>query len=223
LFSPGIKAGYNFISVSNSADFQSLPGVPGCCDNFSEGSGSGSGIWLSLEALDFDYLKIGITLGYSEINSDVVKYENELINVDGESFPGEFRHKIEFDSKIFTATVSAKTNPLDWFFLDAGLGMDFPLRLNYKNSEIITRPLDRGVFGDSGSRSRNLVDGELDNLSKNIFFLRFGAGLELKASSNGNFIFAPGIFYHLPLNSSLDGIDLKSHKTIYSISILIYI
>ena len=191
-FHPGI--------VLNFASFRGLPNVPSCCPEYTTTVGTAyePGITLNYP-INYDWL-FNARFSYSLINTNFNAFQDVAVNVDGETVMG----RSEFGLNSNFAFLNLDLNGM--YTLDSKINFMFGPRLSfimdkkYEQYEMLSEPVDRGVFIPEYSRRRNESEGEIDNVAIMLFGLNFGASYRLPLTKNGSLFLVPEIFYHLNFN-----------------------
>ena len=94
---PGILYGlfgdYNL--VRHDAGFSSLPGVPNCCSEFEQGSGTGLTIGGLFELPLGNAFGLGLRAAYSSGRARLLGLEQSTVMVAGKAVPAVFEHRID--------------------------------------------------------------------------------------------------------------------------------
>ena len=189
----GLFVRYNY--NLHSTDFRKLPDVSCCSPKFSVGYGPGMIFGALLDYFFLpDYL-LSIRASYGTFNGLLTKEETTNGIADGKSIPVFFEHSID-------ATVSSLAlEPLfgykinDNIFSYAGFRLGYVTKSQFSQIEKITKPSDRGVFVEEGTRTRNQFSGEIPNASSFQFSINAGISYELPLKSDSSLILSPELFY----------------------------
>jgi hypothetical protein len=163
--------GYQHIFELNQTSFRGLTAVPNCCIDNLTGDGNIDNLNVSFIFKGNNYLNFGIRVGYSKSKSNLYTFENELINVNGELFNGEFKHSLDVEYNSFNLGLFYPFIADDNWLLTVGTDMLYLTDNSYYQKEEITFPIDRGVFQDTQTRTRNKFSGKIENINKMQFQL----------------------------------------------------
>ena len=188
----GIFGSFNL--NQHPSEFQSLPGVASCCQDFTNGSGTGFMVGLLYEYPLQDNLFLGIRAGYLTRDGKFSRDENEIVNVFGRDTLGLIRHTLE--TKLADIAIEPTINYrfFDRFLVHAGLQfIPFSLKKSFSHHEDLIIP-EIGTF-ENDSRRRLDSSGNISNFSPFKLSLLGGLSYELPLNSDGSWILAPEIFY----------------------------
>lgn len=189
----GLNFGYNY--NYHSTDFRSLPGVPSCCPQYKNGSGSGfylGGI--------FDYpinydMQITARVNFTEINGKFTVYEQTPVLIDGKEETGEFEHYVDSKFSLLGIEPLFTYKPLTDLGVHAGFRFGFLTSASYYQIEKISKPSDRGTFID-GRTYRNQSSGSLmdsANFTQSAF--KIGVSYKLPFNKQKSLFIVPELFY----------------------------
>ncbi|MGB9701781.1 MAG: OmpA family protein [Candidatus Kapaibacteriota bacterium] len=189
----GLNFGYNY--NYHSTDFRSLPGVPSCCPQYKNGSGSGfylGGI--------FDYpinydMQITARVNYAEINGKFTVYEQTPVLIDGKEETGEFEHYVDSKFSLLGIEPLFTYKPLTDLGVHAGFRFGFLTSASYYQIEKISKPSDRGTFID-GRTYRNQSSGSLmDSSNLTQYAFKIGVSYKLPFNKQKSLFIVPELFY----------------------------
>ena len=165
------------------------------------GIGSLNGINLYYNYFITSNIYLGIESNYLVYNSELIKTEKELININGEESEGEFEHVTELDSKRLLSALNIGYN------LHKNLYFSFGLTYNNNISETsissleqISKPENAGVFIEEQSRIRDVRDTNIVDLSP-VFGLMPSLILKYPMNSNNSLFLNGRVSYHHNLTS----------------------
>lgn len=204
-FHPGISI--------NFADFTGIPNIPSCCPEYETTIGSTyePGITLNYP-INYDWL-VNARVSYSFIGVDFKATETKgiKVNVDGVTVDGESTHNLYTDFSFLNIDLNGMytlDSKINFMF---GPRLSFAMNKNYSQNEILTKPVDRGVFIPEYTRKRNESSGEIDNVAILLFGLNFGASYRLPLTKNGSLFLVPELFYHLNFNNVISDSSWNIH------------
>ena len=209
----GIYGGYGL--NLHFASFSKLDGVPSCCPQYENGSGMG----LSLGGLFemplpwHEKLSMSIRAGVVTIDGELLKTEssNSDVIVDDQLVKAEFEHQLTSTMMIGGITPMASYEVLDNLSVLGGFSIGVLISKEYTYHEEITQPATKGVFVDSGRRTRNESDGELGSASSLQAGLILGGSYEMPLNEDGSMFVAPEIFYTLNFTPIATGKSWSVH------------
>lgn len=204
-----LRLGINYFRSSDmhNVDFRTVNGNPSCCDNFKTGEGNSQGISLTGGFFPADNYGFNVYAGYNWSNGKITVSEDETINVDGQNFPGLIEHYIDFETSSFSIAAGASYNFYYDLFINTSLVYENIASNKYEQGERILVPSDKGVFKDTGTRYRNEVSGELDNINNSQILADIYLTYVLPMSSDGHLEMIPAAGIKFSFN------DLITNKT----------
>ncbi|MFP4529137.1 MAG: OmpA family protein [Candidatus Kapaibacterium sp.] len=193
----GIYAGWQY--NIHRPSFTALPGVPNCCPLFEKGDGSGFSVGFLYELpIPFGF-EVGLRAGYSSLGAKLSRIEDEFIRVGDEAVRGEFEHIIDASLAGVAVEPYISYNVIYGLRLHAGGHANFLLTKTYEQSEVIRQPSDRGVFYDTGTRTRNQSSGDIPESSSIYAALTAGISYELPLNADNTMRLAPEVHFALGL------------------------
>lgn len=178
----------------HNGNFNQLPGVPNCCNNFN----SGTGLGLTLGALveypfTYDIFAQG-RLGFNTLSGVFREKEATNIIVDGVSVPGIFEHELESSISNIEIQILATYRAVSELYFNGGLKVGYILAKSFNQSEILIEPKDRGTFLD-GTRIRNQYSGDIPEANNTFLGLTLGAHYSLPLNKRKSYYLQPEIYY----------------------------
>ncbi|MFN3194928.1 MAG: autotransporter outer membrane beta-barrel domain-containing protein [Chlorobiota bacterium] len=188
-------------------------------DNAS-GSGYLNGINLYYNYFLTDNFYIGIESNYLFYSSQLIKTENELINIDGNEAEGEFEHVFESDSKRLLSAINFGYNFYNNFYFSIGLTYNNSISgINISSFEKISKPENAGVFIEEQSRIRDMRDTNITTISP-VFGLLPALNIKLPMNSENSLFLNGRVGYNYNFNSfTNDDIEFNSNSLIMSLGI----
>ncbi|HRT68054.1 MAG TPA: hypothetical protein P5216_04875, partial [Bacteroidota bacterium] len=200
----------DIISIFTS-DFSNLPGVPSCCPEFTNGTGSGFYLGASID-YPLNYLmQLTLRATYSQSNGKLTSTDTTTIILDGKNSTGEFEHLL--DAKFGTFGLE----PLFTYKLKPDLALHGGFRIGfltnsyYYQEEKITKPADRGTFIDGRSK-RNQSEGKIEEASAMQAGLKLGASYKLPLNKEKTLFLVPELFYTYNFTNLVKDRDWKYHQ-----------
>lgn len=167
-----------------------------------------------------DNFYIGIESNYLFYSSELIKTENELINIDGNEAEGEFEHVFESDSKRLLSAINFGYNFYNNFYFSIGLTYNNSISdINISSFEQISKPENAGVFIKEQSRIRDKRDTIVTGMNS---VLGINPSINLKFPMNSeNSLFLNGrVGYNYNFNSFTNSdLEFSSNSLIMSLGI----
>lgn len=200
----GLFGDYNL--VRHDAAFSSLPGVPNCCSEFEEGSGSGLTIGGLLELPLGDGFGFGIRGAYTASSARLLGLEQSTVMVDGKGVPAVFEHRIDARIASIGLEPSLLYRVYGGTMLHLGTRIAMVTTGTFAQQEQILEPFDVGSY-QNGSRIRNEYSGEIPEGSTMEASLVAGISRDFPMGMGGRMRIAPEIFYTHSLTSIATGLS----------------
>jgi outer membrane protein OmpA-like peptidoglycan-associated protein len=219
-FGLGLAPNFNF----HNSSFKSFESYPNCCSEFE----SGFGIAYSFKSFVRYYpnLKLlenqwGINIGLSYDKLDgTLTTEDFFANiiVGNELKKGISEHKLVTDLSMLSIEPEIFVSIIDKIPLDLALGfrLGLPLNTNFKYSETLISP--EGASFENYSRTRNITEGKIPNLSPLNFALSLGANYKFIEFSD--FKVFSNIRYFYGLSNIVKNLDWKVNQLQLGLSIV---
>lgn len=175
------------------ADFTALPGIPGCCPEYSSEFSDGITSGLLVDIPLNDLFTLNLRAGY--MTQDIVFESAETINliIDGTSRDGVFNHVIDAHVTSLIFELGGAYRFYDNISAHLGVRMGYFLTGNYEQFEQIVQPEDRGTFPEGG-RVRNYSSGEIPGLNKFQASAYLGFSYELPMNKRRFLFLSPEIY-----------------------------
>ncbi len=210
-----------FASVNvnvHSSDFRSLPGIPSCCPHYTSGSGAGFSGGLAFEYLFWDFLGVELRPGWQTLGGVIATNEETYLNFQGSAVKGTFEHSIDASIGGPSAELLLDFRPAESFSLMAGINFIFISDKTYVHKEEITKP-DYGTFMDTGTRTRNVYDGDIPDAASMSAGLTFGLRYEFPLNAGNTLRIAPEIFYTAGLTDMIQDSTWKISSFRFGLSV----
>lgn len=212
--------GANFVLNTHSTDFRALPGVPNCCPQFTEGTGSGFGVAGLVELPLSQIFYIGARLGYMDHSVSLEETESTTLIVGGASTPGEFTHTVDASIGSLGLEPRLGFRLFDALTVSAGMRVGTILSKTYEQKEVTSV----GTFmdtngGDSRSAIRNQSSGDIPETSSMLMHAVFGIGYELPLNAEGTTYLVPEVAYNFAVNDVVKDLSWKSHALAIGVSV----
>jgi hypothetical protein len=183
------------------ADFQGLPNVATCCDNFESGIGLGFSFGLAyVYKIPTWNVIFESKLGFTSLNADVSKYIFQSIE--------NVSNKAKIDNVIEAYLSSTEFNQgirlpdLFGLQLSSGLSLNYIYSAEFKQYEKLIEPSDRGTF-ENKKRIRNDTSGTIENSNHLLFGIYASLDYSFDISKNGQYKFRPFVKATYYFNSIL--------------------
>ena len=186
-----IHYGYNI----HYPNFNKLPGVPNCCPNFREGSGSGIYFGGLFDYFLSNELLLSGRLSFHTLSGQIIDKDETKVLVNDIITDGEFEHTI--DASLYKIAVEPMIGAelFDNFIMFFGFAPGFMVVTDFEQAENLTKPENSGVFDDTKTRVRNDTSGVIPKASFFNMAFSFGVTYELPLNNSSSWIAAPEIFY----------------------------
>lgn len=192
----------------HSASFDELPGTPGCCPEYSSGSGLGGAVGLLYEHLLGEALELGVRVGFEGRGATLEASERLPVIVGGREREAEVLHVLE------TSISSVMIEPR--FGLRFGRAhVQLGPRLGYlidgtfaQREELVDPPT--GTF-ENNRRVRNEAAGAIPNLSGLDAGITIAGSYDLPLDRNGTLLLSPEIGFTLALTNFTDDLSWRGH------------
>lgn len=189
---------------SHSPDFSKLIGTPNCCSGFNSGSGIGLNIGMIFQYPINKKLELDLRASVLDLGADLISTQQIPISDLDNSNSGdiaETEHLIS--TSISTMGLNAGINyyPIQYLYIHGGGFLGYNAHGEFEQEERLTRPSNRGVFKDTGTRKRNEIQDDIPEFSNLSTFLNFGVGYSLLLNERGTFLLIPEISFNFGLNN----------------------
>ncbi len=188
----GIFGSFNL--NQHPAEFSTLPGVASCCQDYSDGSGTGWIAGLLFEYPLKDNLFLGIRAGYLTRDGKFSRDERQWVNVNGRDTLGTIRHTLEVMLADIALEPTINYRFFNNFLVHAGFQfIPFNLKKDFHSWEQLVIP-EIGTF-ENNSRIRLDTSGKINDYSSMKLSLLLGLSYEFPLNRKKSWILAPEIFY----------------------------
>ncbi|MCX6155205.1 MAG: OmpA family protein [Candidatus Kapabacteria bacterium] len=194
----------HYILNYNDVSFHSLPGVPSCCPMFETGKGNGYALGGLVEYPFWQYLNVSLRLEYKNLKNTLTSEESLIIRLGNDSAKAISEHKIESDISLFGIQPYINFIVLDPLNIFIGLDMSYNLGMKYHQIETLIKPTDKGVFPETGTRTRFDQSGDVQSVKTMQSSIFVGANLQVPVNSERNVFIVPEIVYAYPNASIFD-------------------
>jgi len=214
----GIFSHYNYNQVI--AGFKELPGIPNCCPEFDNGSGTGFSLGIFAD-YELPYsLRTGLRMGISSLNNKLSTIEGTIVRVGPDLVTGKFEHSIDASILDLSFEPFLAYNPVFGINLTAGVSIGYLITKNFHQEERIVEPADRGVFVETNTRIRIDTSGVIPGANDIISSLFVGIGYELPLNREGSLMLVPELYYYLGLSNIVKEVKWKINSIRAGISIV---
>ncbi len=205
-----IAAGASLNANIHNSQFNGLPGIENCCNEFKGAFGFAPRIFAGVEYKIGEELfgmksRASLLLSYTDFSADFSEEEFIGNYISGDVIEKEIvEHSLKPSLKAFMTEIGFAAQPIESLPLSVGAGLKigFLLDNSFEQKEILVSP-DEAVF-ENGTDERNFHSGDIPNASNQYIGISLGLGWD--AYSFGDFILRPQLEYtHTLTNiSSLD-------------------
>lgn len=178
------------------ADFKDFEGIETCCPRFGDGNGQGISGGVYFELPFPNILKIGLRAEFNSISANLLKDEPTTVIIDDFLDEGIFRHSLS--TSIWNLGVSPYLTMRIYRGLNifAGGHYGYIIKSKFEYVEQLAKPVDRGVFIDTGTRERNKFAGDIPNYSQIYGSIFIGFSYDLPINKEQNLRISPEILYY---------------------------
>ncbi|HRP02357.1 MAG TPA: OmpA family protein [Candidatus Kapabacteria bacterium] len=218
----GIYGGINF--NNHTADFYKLAGIPNCCPEFRDGTGSGWNGGLLYEMRLGNQFWLGSRLGLITLNG-ILKNE-ELTTIITQTGPttGVFEHKMDGTFTNIGLEPSILYNAFGGLFISGGIRLGLNISSKYAQIETIIKPDGVGTFtdplgNDSGMRTRNKYSGDIPNSISFQMFATGGISYEFPLNKSTSLRVAPEVQYYFPITELVENTKWKVNSLRFGLAL----
>lgn len=200
----GIFLHYHF--NKHRTDFRAIPGIPNCCPQFTDGSGSGITIGALYEIPVSRSILFGIRPAFSIEDALLEKDEPITLSVDGIATPGIFRHIIDAKISSFGIEPQFLWRISNRLMLHFGFRSAFLMKHTFSQKEELLEPIDVGTF-ENGKRIRNEISANIPRTNSLRHSLLLGGSYEFPLNKTSSYIGAIELLYAIgrtPVVKELD-------------------
>ena len=203
----------------HTAGFSQLPGTPGCCPNFTEGSGTGfaGGGILHWPLSNAFFLQL--RAGYGSDDAILKSDEPTVFNLDGEAVPGLIHHEINARESFLSVEPQLGVFLWKGLHLIGGVWAGYVVSGAYDQSETLIEP-SRGTF-NNGLRTRNPSSGNIPDVSLIAVSAVGGIGWSFAFTKNNSVVLAPEITWRHQLTRIVSGLDWQRQSLSFGLSLLV--
>lgn len=187
-----------------NANFQNLPNLENCCDNYSTTFGNQLSINFSLETQLFNE-SFFLTPSFITKSVSFTKDIEEVINIGGDPYNGLIRHSLNTESQLMNFDFGYTNKVLKYIDYRVGVSAGYLLRTTAKQKETLIIPENIGVF-ENGTRTRNEGSEEYSNLNI-LFGLNMGLSRKFELDNSNRLFLEPFTNIRYYLNDNFDGIN----------------
>lgn len=214
---PSYSLFFNITRNYGKANFKELPGVASCCPKFSNGEGNGFGLGIELSyPLPYNF-STGFGIGYYILDNKLIAPEYKFIRIDNAPYNAKIEHIIDARISDIAFSPFISYNPFGGLHLKAGAHVGILIQNSFNQWEELVEPIDRGVFEDTGSRTRNDTNGNIPNVQTVFTGLTLGISYDLNLNKNASFIISPTMSYLFGMNNISKNIDWKIDAMLFGL------
>lgn len=192
-------AGVGMVFPSAATTFQSLPGFPSCCPEFSGGSGIGLGVGLGADVPIVGNLLVSLRAGTADHGHTLTTLERISVLVEGNEATADVTHSMALTQQVYTAEVLLGYR-LSRVTLRAGLGYVLRGPATISAEERLEEPAG-AAFIDTQSPLRNQRTGPLPQERSSSLQLGLSVALSFPLDRENRWQLAPEVGVAFPLES----------------------
>jgi hypothetical protein len=177
--------------------------VPNCCRKFEYGAGFGYSFGFTYNLPVSYYFLFNFRAEFISAGGELTANEYEQIFIDGEKAWGEIEHRIDATLKLGGLGAFLAWRPDYNLSIFAGISANYLLVHKFSQIEEIIKPDDRGTF-ENNLRERNKMSGEIDSISKFLYFISLGVSYDLPLNNKKTLLLSPELFFSYSINSVLN-------------------
>src|SRR5690606_33560286 len=143
---------------SHSTDFKQLTGIPNCCNGFKSGSGIGLNIGLVFQYPITERFELDVRASILDLGADLISTQQiPIADIENSNSTGvaETEHLIALNLNSAGINLGANYYPLHYLYRHGGFFGGYMITGEFDQEERLTKPTNRGVFKDAGTRKRN--------------------------------------------------------------------
>jgi hypothetical protein len=206
----------NFNRLNNIADFSKLPGIPNCCPQFKNGTGSGINFGGIFEYF-FSDNGFQVKAGFSVTNGNFTSREPVIISVNYKPTEAEFIHNIDYNLKYINIDFAYKHIFFNRLDVSIGLNSNFFVSSHFEQYEKISSTAGKVTFLDAKGVDtqkdiRNEKSGNIPQLNKIQLSANLGIGYSIPILKDKSIIFRPEISYNLTFSNMIKELNWKMNK-----------
>jgi outer membrane protein OmpA-like peptidoglycan-associated protein/opacity protein-like surface antigen len=190
--SPGYGVFGNFHHNMHTTDFRVLPGVPGCCPQYTDGDGDGFGIGLLYEIPLATRLSLALRGSYATHGALLLSRETTTVGINGVPTVAIIEHSIDAGLSSIGLEPLLGYRLLGDLRFHAGGRVGYVLGKRYEQNEELIQP--DGTF-ENGLRTRNPTSGDIPDASATHAALVTGFSYSLPMNGEGTLFLRPELLY----------------------------
>ena len=190
---------------THSPDFQTLPNVPNCCPQFSEGDGSGFSFGLFYEIPFSSALSLKLRAGYFDHSGEITGEEENIKVLLNPYTPqeavvdGEIKHTIDAGLASFGLEPLLSYKIAGGLSVNAGFQASFLMKKTYEQEEAIEKPKGQVAYLD-GNDKHLAMEGDIEETSGLLLGALAGLSYELPLNSKNTIYLVPEFLYYIGLS-----------------------
>lgn len=192
--------GHGLLNMHN-ANFKELPGVPNCCKNYTEGTGSTIGGGFLIEFPFFSDFDFSFRMSYADY-SGLLESTDNIITANGST---PFTHKLDAIIPAISLQPSLMYDITKGLKVHVGFDLNYLLNQKYSQKEVISSP--NGTFIPENTRERNATSGDIQENAVVMIAPMIGVGYEFPMNAKRTLFLTPEVQYQhgiTNLNNTLD-------------------
>ncbi len=207
---PAVGAFGAFNHNMHTADFRTLPGVPGCCPLYESGEGSGFSAGLLYDYPLDSAFTLSLRASYMTQDALLTMSESMPVDVDGVLTQADIEHSVDARLSSLGIEPTVAYRVTNRFSVHAGLRLAASLGATYEQQEKLVRP-DVGTF-ENDRRIRNEYTGDIPDASTFSVGLLLGLSYELPLDDTGELSASPEVSYLYGLTPVISSYTWSAHS-----------
>jgi len=201
---------FGSVNLNNhSADFHTLPGIPNCCSQFTDGAGTGGSFGGLVEIPIARNMIIGLRGGLTSNIAKLQAEEHTVVFVDTAAVPARFVHTIDALPMNFSLAPMFGYRVAGGLWLHGGTELGYMFKKHYSQEERLMEPAV-GQFSN-GKRTRNEFSGDIPKANPFQSSVLVGTSYDLPLNRRHTMYAAPELFYAIGLTNIVEGLNWKAH------------
>lgn len=184
----------NYSIDLHSASFSKLPPTPNCCPEFTGGTGSGLFFGITyISPISAEYL-LDMRVHFGMNSVDMRNTQNQpVISGTGEQIQASIDHTLSASLSQISIEPLLGYRLTPDLALKGGVMIGYRVGGTFEQAETLNQPAN-ATF-ENNSRQRNLVSGDIANLSSIMLGVTLGASLDLPLNSDRTMFLSPEVLF----------------------------
>ncbi len=218
---PGVAIGVwgHMGFTAHRADFGTLPGIPGCCPAYTQGSGRGPTLGALVSLPIASDLTLLLRASWVDHGGELTASEPFMAAVDGVAVPGRVDHLLTLRASSIALETTVGLHVWRGLRLHAGFSAGVPVRGSFDQREVLVEPVGIGTF-ENGSRTRNIIsDAGIPDMAGIGLALLVAAEYALPMNARGSLWLVPELVYARALTPMVSGLALHADAVRVGVSL----